>query len=413
MRPDDFPEPPSRQVKAIQGPEGPQSGVVRSNQHMRVKIHKLFELFLRAQAANPRHSVVHSLAQPPCLGEFLDELDPDLSLDWSGQSFQGLPSLREKVVQRWGYAPECHADDVLITAGAAEANFLAISNLIRPGDEMIVDAPGWPQPVVLGEAMGAKIIKLMRDETAEWRFDFAELERLISPATRLIFLCNPNNPTGAVLDESGLNRVVELADKVGAWVLTDEVYRGLEWDGQPTPRIASLYERGISTGSVSKVLGLQGLRTGWMICHDRRFLFDCMVLREDTSEIMNVMGEAIADIALKPQRFENALRKARREGAHNLDLIDAFIESRPELSWTRPRAGLIGFCRLHMPMSAETLSSRLMEPPFRTFVMPGSAYGFPHHLRVGAGGSGNGEISGGLAALSDYFAHREEAGSHP
>jgi len=380
---------------------------------VRVKIHKLFELFLQAHEAKPRHSIVHSLAQPPRLGEFLDELDPDLSLDWSGQSFQGLPSLRRKVVQQWGYAPECNADDVLITAGAAEANFLAISNLVRPGDEIIVDAPGWPQPLVLGEAIGAKVIKLMRDETEEWRFDFAKLERLISPATRLIFLCNPNNPTGAVLDVDGLHRVIELADRVGAWVLTDEVYRGLEWDGQTTPRIASLYERGISTGSVSKVLGLQGLRTGWMICRDRQLLFDCMVLREDTSEIMNIMGEAIADVALKPQRFESALRKARREGSHNLDLMDAFIESRPELSWNRPRAGLIGFCRLHMNIDADTLSSQLMEPPYNTFIMPGSAYGFPHHLRVGVGGASSGETARSLAVLTDFFNGHPKEGLHP
>ena len=102
-----------------------------------------------------------------------------------------------------------------------------------------------------------------------------------------------------------------MADRVGAWVLTDEVYRGMEWDNCPTPRMATLYERGISTGSVSKVFGLQGLRTGWMVCQDRQLLFDAMVLREDTSEIMNIMGEAIADIALDVSHFAHAVSKAR------------------------------------------------------------------------------------------------------
>ena len=133
---------------------------------MRVRIHKLFEIFLQAHAAQPESSLVHSLAQPPCLGEFLDELDPNLKLDWTGQSFRGLPALREKVIERWGYAPECDPDDVLITAGTAEANFLAISNLVGPGDEMIVDVPGWPQPLVLGEAIDAEVKKLVRDEAS-------------------------------------------------------------------------------------------------------------------------------------------------------------------------------------------------------------------------------------------------------
>jgi len=380
---------------------------------MRVKIHKLFEIFLQAHAAKPRASIVHSLAQPPCLGEFLADLDPGLSLDWSGQSFQGLPSLREKVVERWGYAPECGADDVLITAGAAEANFLAISNLLQPGDEMIVDVPGWPQPLVLGEALGARVKKLERHETSGWAIDLADLEQLISPATRLIFICNPNNPTGKVLGESDLIRVAELAESVGAWVLTDEVYRGMEWDGQATPRIASLYERGISTGSVSKVLGLQGLRTGWMICRDRQLLFDAMVLREDTSEIMNIMGEAIADIALGEKRFAAAVDKASRDGAGNLDLIDRFVENRPELSWIRPQAGLIGFCRLHLDISAEEFARQLLTPPHSTFVMPGSAYGYPQHLRVGAGGGDSTAISAGLAGLADFFSSHSEAGKQP
>ena len=380
---------------------------------MRVKIHKLFEIFLQAHAAQPQASMVHSLAQPPCLGEFLDELDPNLSLDWSGQSFQGLPSLREKVVERWNYAPLCTADDVLITAGTAEANFLAISNLVGPGDEMIVDVPGWPQPLVLGEAIGATVNKLTRDEASAWKFDFDELAQMISPATKLIFICNPNNPTGQVLDEAALMRVAELADRVGAWVLTDEVYRGMEWDDQPTPRIATEYERGISTGSVSKVLGLQGLRMGWMICRDRQLLFDSMVLREDTSEIMNIMGEAIADIALGEKRFAASVEKARRDGAGNLNLIDAFIKGCAELSWIRPQAGLIGFCRLHMDIPAEELSQQLMAPPYNTFVMPGSAYGFPQHLRVGAGGGNSGEIEKGLTALADFFRHRSKAGMPP
>lgn len=377
---------------------------------MRVKIHKLFEIFLQAHAAQPQTSIVHSLAHPPCLGDFLDELDPNLSLDWSGKSFQGLPSLREKVVDTWGYTPVCNAADVLITAGTAEANYLAISNLVGPGDEMIVDVPGWPQPLVLAEAMGVKVKKLMRHEALGWKFDFDELAQMVSPATRLIFICNPNNPTGQVLGEAELRRVAELAERVGAYVLTDEVYREMEWDNQPTPRIASLYERGISTGSVSKVLGLQGLRTGWMITRDRRLLFDSMVLREDTSEIMNIMGEAIADIALEKNRFAAAVRKARRDAEKNLNLIHAFIEGCSELDWIRPQAGLIGFCRLNIDTPAEELSQQLMAPPYSTFVMPGTAYGFPHHLRVGAGGGDTGEIARGLAHLAKFFQDRFTAG---
>ena len=349
--------------------------------------------------ARPEASLVHSLAQPPRLGDFLDDLDPELLLDWSGQSFQGLPSLREKVVQRWGYAPVCSVDDVLITAGTAEANFLAISNLVAAGDEMIVDVPGWPQPLVLGEAIGATVRKLHRREEDQWRFDFDELAELISSKTRLIFICNPNNPTGHTLYKEDLERVAEMADRVGAYLLTDEVYRSMEWNNKPTPRMATLYERGISTGSVSKVLGLQGLRTGWLVCRDPQLIFDSMVLREDTSEIMNIMGEAIAGLALDESRFKQTVAKSRLAATQNLDLLDQFIEEQPGLSWHRPQSGLIGFCRLDLLIDADELCARLLAPPYRTYVMSGEAYGFPSHIRVGAGGGESADLPRGLERL--------------
>lgn len=376
---------------------------------MHVRPHALFKEFMAGLAAEPEASLVHSLAEPPTLSEFLSDLDPQLSLDWSGQSFFGMPVLREQVLGRTGTNAACCVDDVLVTAGAAEANFLAISQLVQPGDEMVVDVPGWPQPLVLGDAIGADVKRLQRRESQGWRFDIDELRELVSDRTRLIFLCNPNNPTGQVLNEEELSSVIEIADRVGAYVLCDEVYAGLEWDDQPIPRIANLYDRGISTGSVSKALGLQGLRTGWIICRDRQLLFDAMVLREDTSEIMNIMGEAIAEIALREERYEAAIARAKASGRRNLDTVDAWITQREEVSWQRPAAGLIGFCRLDMAISSDTLAQRLIEPPFRTFVMPGSAYDFPRHLRLGVGGGVNAGIDDALQRLGnclDEFANK-------
>ena len=377
---------------------------------MRVETHELFEQFQRALASSPEASLVASLSESPQLGEFLPMLDPHLSLDWSGHSFQGLPSLRDKVLTRTGAGSDCSVDDVLITAGAAEANFLAINQLVLPGDEIVVDTPGWPQPLVLAGAIGARIRRLPRYESRGWAFDIDELAGLVNAKTRVIFICNPNNPSGHLLSTDELASVVDLADSVGAWLLTDEVYRGLEWEGTATSGAAALYERGISTGSVSKVLGLQGLRTGWLICQDATLVRDAMVLREDSSEIMNVMGEAIADIALGEDYYPTALERARAVGRTNLDLLDAFIGEFSCLDWQRPAAGLIGFARLDTsgftcadaPADAATLSHRLLGEPWRTFVMPGSAYGEPNHLRLGAGGATS-DLLVALDRLRDFI----------
>jgi aspartate/methionine/tyrosine aminotransferase len=370
---------------------------------MYVRPHELFKRFMRGMEANPSASVVHSLTESPKLGDFLGALDPDLSLDWSSQDFFGMPSLREKVIARTDTNSECNMDDVLITAGTAEANFLVISQLVQPGDEMIVDVPGWPQPLVLGEAIGAEVRHLHRLEDQAWRFDIDELAELISEKTKLIFLCNPNNPTGQTLTEQELLAVVALADEVGAYILCDEVYAGLEWNNQTITRVANLYEKGISTGSVSKVLGLQGLRTGWVICRDKKLLFDAMVLREDTSEIMNIMGEAIADIALSDDYYFSAIKRALDAGRQNLQLVDKFIQTRPELDWHTPPAGLIGFCHLNLDIDSLEFADLLIQEPWHTFVMPGSAYGYPQHLRLGFGGSAGSGVVDGLGRMQQFL----------
>lgn len=164
--------------------------------------------------------------------------------------------------------------------------------------------------------------------------------------TRMIFLTNPNNPTGDVLGEFELREIVQMAGRVGAWLLVDEVYAGLEWDGPRAPSVAGMYARGIITGSVSKALGLQGLRSGWMICPDAGLIRDAVTLRENSSEIMNIMGEVIAETALRPARYSPAMKKARAEGLANLGQMNDWVNALDALSRVSPRAGLIGLVRL-------------------------------------------------------------------
>ncbi len=370
---------------------------------MKVKIHALFEYLLETAREAPEAVLGFSLAEPPRLGEFLAELDPNLSLDWSNQSFQGMPALRERILDAAGLRGVCGVEDVLVTAGAAEANFLAITQLVHPGDELILETPGWPQPAVLGEALGARLRLIERREAAGWRLDLDELAALINPQTRLIFLSNPNNPTGQVLREAELAEIARLAGRVGVYLLVDEAYAGLEWSGGRVPAAAGFYERAITTGSVSKGLGLQGLRTGWLICREPRVIFDAVVLRENTSEIMNILGEAIAEIALRPHRLGPALERARADGREKLARLNAFIDGRPELSWIPPPAGLIGLCRLHLPIDGETLARRLLLPPYRTFLIPGSAYGCPQHIRLGVGGGAAVELEKGIERLARFL----------
>ena len=370
---------------------------------MKVTIHKLFDYLLSTTTEVPECVLGFSLSQSPTLAAFLGDLDPTLPLDWNGVSFQGLPLLRERVIAQAGLAGVCSADDVLITAGAAEANYLCCRQLLEPGDEVVTAAPDWPQIGVLARAIGAKVVALRLETSTTWRMDLQALSDAVTPRTKLIFLSNPNNPTGMVYTAEELVRIAAIADRVGAWVLVDEVYAGLEWDGPRAPSIAGIYPRGITTGSVSKALGLQGLRTGWMICRDPGLIMDAVILRENSSEIMNILGEHIAEIALRPDRLAPALATARDQGRANLERLDRFIADQPRLSWTRPQAGLIGLARLSAE-DAEPFARRLLAAPFRTFVLPGSAYDQPNHIRLGVGGGPSVRLDEGLSRLADCLA---------
>ena len=371
---------------------------------MKVEIHTLFQYLLDTTTAQPEAIVGLSLARSPTLGDFLGDLDPALPLDWNQRSFLGLPELRAHVIAQAGLTGLCTPDDVLITAGAAEANYLALRQLLNPGDGIVTETPGWPQAAVLARAIGAKLTLVERFESEGWRLSLDRLAAAITPRTRVIFLSNPNNPTGQLLSGSELTAIAGLADKVGAWLIVDEVYAGLEWTGPRAPSIAGIYPRGITTGSVSKALGLQGLRTGWMICRDRPLLMDAVILRENSSEIMNILGEVIAEVALRPDRLAAALAIARSEGRANLDRLDAFIADQPGLSWVRPDAGLIGLARLPDAMLSDTFARRLLAPPYRTFLIPGLAYDQPQHIRLGVGGGTAVELDKGLSRMAQLLA---------
>lgn len=367
---------------------------------MKVKIHTLFEYLLKTTDAAPEAVVGFSLADSPKLGDFLNDLDPAMSLDWNNRDFRGLPELRDHVLHHAGLKDVCTAKDVLITAGAAEANYLAIMQLVQPGDELVIETPGWPQAEVLGKAIGAKITKVTRLESEGWRLDLDRLAEAVTDKTKMIFITNPNNPTGDLLSADEMAQLVRIADRVGAWLLVDEVYAGLEWDGPRAPSVAGLYKRGITTGSVSKALGLQGLRTGWLICQDEALVMDAVILRENASEIMNIMGEVIAEIAMRPDRYKIAMQTARRAGADNLALMNDWVAGQERLTWTPPRAGLIGLGRLADGIDSDAFAQFLLADPYRTFLLPGSAYDLPGHIRLGVGGGANVNLMHGLDRLS-------------
>jgi aspartate/methionine/tyrosine aminotransferase len=278
---------------------------------------------------------------------------------------------------------DCEPENILVTTGAIEANFLLFNVLLDPGDHVVAVNPAYQQLNSVPRAVGAEVA-LWRIGPEGYRYDLDELERLMTPRTRLIVVNTPHNPTGAMLSEEELGRVYGLAESVGAWVLCDEAYRWLEVPSGDrfAPPAFDYGPNAISVGTISKPFGLPGLRIGWMAA-PTEIVTKCWSMRDYTSLSPGKLSDALAILAFKHR--DRIVERNRKIIGHNLEATQRFVEERSEfLSWTPPRGGLLALLRYELDVPSLEFANRLSEE-HGVMLAPGSAFGFEHHLRIGIG----------------------------
>jgi aspartate/methionine/tyrosine aminotransferase len=233
---------------------------------------------------------------------------------------------------------------VLVAHGAIGANALVYQALVEPGDVVVSVQPTYQQHYSIPESLGAEVrILRLRPEQA-FQPDLEVLAGLIDARTRLVVINNPNNPTGALMPEATLRAVAALADRVGAWVLCDEVYRGLDQhDPGTTASIADVYPKGISTGSMSKAFSLAGLRLGWMT-GPAEVLQAAMIHRDYNTISVGVVDDYLATIALT--HADTVLARSRAITRRNLAVLREWMATQPRLSWVVPQSGTTALLRL-------------------------------------------------------------------
>lgn len=242
--------------------------------------------------------------------------------------------------------------------------------------------------------------------------DPGELRRLVDGKTRLICLNNPNNPTGALIDEALLRELLAVADECGAYVLCDEVYRGLEHEsGTTAPSVVSLYERGISTGSMSKVFSLAGLRTGWIV-GPPEVIELCAKRRDYTTISCGMIDDRLSALALAHR--DRLLGRNLAIVRENARLLDEWVAGEPHLDYVKPRVGTTAFVRYDYRIGSAELAQSIFDAtgafvvPGSAFAVPGSAFDGEGWLRIGFG-CALAVLEGGLAAVSAYLRDLERA----
>jgi aspartate/methionine/tyrosine aminotransferase len=318
----------------------------------------------------------------------------DLHLGYTEST--GHPLLRREIAALY---ETIEPDDVLTFAGAEEAVFCLMNVLVGPGDHAIVTWPGYQSLYEVARAAGADVTLHELREGDGWALDVERLGRAVTPATRLIVVNAPHNPTGMLPDRATFDALVEVATQAGARLLVDEVYRGLELDpADRLPAGADALDGGISLGVMSKAYAMAGLRIGWLATRDRDLLARVAAFKDYTTICSSAPSEVLAIMALRAG--ERVLERSRAIIATNLDLLDAFFEDWADrFSWVRPRAGSIGYPRLTVPgVRIDDWAAQLVETE-GVLLIPGSQFGQAgHHFRIGFGRTDLPEALAGLEA---------------
>ncbi len=361
----------------------------------------LVERFMGKYEHDVELNLAETCVKPFSLGEFLrfvgreDYLEELKDLQLTYGYVEGLPELREKISQLYD---DLSPEDVLVSRGAIDANFLVFFSLVDPGDRVVSIFPAYQQLYSLPRAFGAEVRLLRLREEDSWYPNFEELSRLAQGA-KMIVVNNPHNPTGLLLGKEDLSHVCEIAERSGAYVLADESYYGLNIFGDEVPSMLDLCDRAIVTRSFSKSLSLTGLRLGWIATKDEEVMSELMAHRDYTTISASILLEHLALLALDnvDRIYERNLQIVRR----NFEILREWVESEPLIDWIPPRGGTVAFPSYSMDMPSEELVLRLIREK-GVFMVPGSCFEIEGHFRIGFGGDSE-ELREGLRRFSELL----------
>ncbi|MFA3776232.1 aminotransferase [Bacillus safensis] len=309
---------------------------------------------------------------------------------------EGSPEFKSLVS---GLYETVEADNVLVMNGAIGANFLVLYSLIEPGDHVIAVHPTYQQLYDVPASFGANVDLLPLRPENNFLPDLNELKSLINEKTKLIIINNPNNPSGAIIEREMLEEIVEIARSCDAYLLCDEVYRNLlQEDNLVVPSVADLYEKGISTSSMSKVFSLAGLRLGW-IAGPSDVIAECIKHRDYTTISCGVLDDMLAVHALK--NYDKVLGRSRKIIKDNLAILDEWVQNEPSISYVKPRAGTTSMLKYDYPVSSEEFCVDLFKTN-GTFLTPGSCFDMEGYVRIGYACSTD-VLKAGLEKFFEYL----------
>jgi len=331
---------------------------------------------------NLSESGVHPMTTNELFGEDPNLIQEFLAVELNYPPTNGELELREHIAATYSGAS---ADDVIVTSGAAQANFTSILTTLDPGDEIVVMLPNYMQVFGVAKNLGLDVKTFSLREELGWGFDIGEFQDAVSKNTKLIAVCNPNNPTGHTMTDEERKAVINAAAQAGAWILSDEVYAGAEHNTDVvTPSFWGQYDRVLAIGSMSKAYALPGLRLGWVVANPE--MAEAIWARQDYVTICpTVLANKLAAYALSPDVRARILTRTREYARNGFANLQRWVDEHTDLlSVVPPSAAAIGFVRYNRQINSGELVNRLIHEQ-QTYVVPGDHFGMDHYLRISYG----------------------------
>lgn len=346
---------------------------------------------------------------PLTIAEILPTGDAQAALLQAGLSYPhstGRESLRQSIAEFHGL------DDfnaVTVTNGGSEANFTTLWGLVESDQRVAFMVPNYLQGFGLGKAWAEKVdtyglvMESSSDGGFDWRLDLDSFNAAVTKDTGVIVVTNPNNPTGSVLTESEMDAIVAAADRVGAWLVVDEIYRGAEPSGPMTPTFMGRYDKLVITGGLSKAFGLPGLRTGWIVAEPKLIQHLCQY-HDYMTLTPSYLSDYLADAVMREPMRSKVLERTRSIIRKHLPPVEEWINSHSDIfDYCRPQAGAICTVRSNLPVDTTVLFEMFLREQ-SVLITPGQHFGIGNYIRIGCGYSLDVTLQG-LARLDETLAN--------
>lgn len=374
---------------------------------------KLDEFHLERIQSRWEHVVEYNLSESGIEPLRLNELIPDNRLQRTIMETKlGYPQTNGSIPLRRNIShlyEEATEENVLVTNGGSEANMVSIWNMVHESKdrkEIVIELPNYMQIWGYSRALGADVKSFwLTNEDGAWVPDIEGLKDVVSNKTGLIALCDPNNPTGAVMNEEHLKAIADIAEDHGAWILSDEIYSGAELIEERTPTMWDYYDKVLVTSGLSKVYALPGLRIGWIACKNEDKVSELWAYSDYTSIAPSMLGDTLGQIALQPEMRELIEKRTRQILRENWAAMESWLEENEDVfDCIPPQASPICLIKYDDDIKSTELAERLISEK-SVLIAPGDHFLLPHRIRIGYGHDKK-RLVKGLSLIADFL--REE-----